>query len=198
MSATSKNTHDSADKRRPFKWSAIKDEAAQDLAIGLLTDEQIASKLKIGLRTLGDWKARGDFKARIESNLTEHRAQVRRRGISVIENRIAHLQHRHGLLNRVVKERGESPEMQSVAGGRTGLLVHNVKSVGAGVTAERIDLYEVDTGLLKELREHEKQVAQELGQWTEKTQHSGVIQFHPITLEGDKEISADDDPVSRS
>lgn len=33
--------------------------------------------------------------------------------------------------------------------------------------------YELDTGLLKELREHEKQAAQELGQWTERKELSG-------------------------
>jgi hypothetical protein len=31
-----------------------------------------------------------------------------------------------------------------------------------------VEEYEVDTGLLKELREHEKQAAQELGQWSDK------------------------------
>jgi hypothetical protein len=31
-----------------------------------------------------------------------------------------------------------------------------------------VEEYQVDTRLLKELREHKKQAAQELGQWSEK------------------------------
>jgi hypothetical protein len=57
--------------------------------------------------------------------------------------------------------------MQEAAGGTTGLLVRTVKSVGKGNDAELIDLYEVDTGLLREIREFSKQAAQELGQWTD-------------------------------
>jgi hypothetical protein len=32
-----------------------------------------------------------------------------------------------------------------------------------------VEEYEVDTGLLKALLDHEKQAAQELGQWSEKS-----------------------------
>ena len=62
-------------------------------------------------------------------------------------------------------------DVQDVAGGRTGLIVHNVKGVGKGDDFKLIDVYEVDTSLLKEMREHEKQAAIEVGQWQEKVQH---------------------------
>lgn len=43
--------------------------------------------------------------------------------------------------------------------------------------------YELDTGLLKELREHEKQAAQELGQWTERKDiTSGDKPLVPLAL----------------
>lgn len=150
----------------------MKEEAALLSALDELTDESIAAKLDVGLRTLGEWKSHPDFKARVDLHISELRARVRRRGIAIVENRVAHLQRRHDLMNEVIVERGKSREMQGVPGGATGLMVHNVKAVGSGENAERIDLYEVDTALLKELREHERQAAQELGQWQDKIDHT--------------------------
>lgn len=140
-----------------------------------LTDKQIAEQLEIGLRTLGDWKANVEFRARVTSHIDEFRVRVRRRGIAIVENRVSHLQRRHDLMNQVIAQRAADPDMANVPGGPTGLMVHNVKSVGAGEFAERIDLYEVDTAILKELREHERQAAQELGQWLERSETSGLL-----------------------
>lgn len=67
-----------------------------------------------------------------------------------------------------------------MAGGKTGLIVHNVKGVGKGDDFQLIDLYEVDTGLLREMREHEKQAAQELGDWTERVQHDGALSIRYV------------------
>jgi hypothetical protein len=46
----------------------------------------------------------------------------------------------------------------------TGLMVHNLKGVGTGDAAKVVDQYEVDTGLLAELRAIERAAAEELGQ----------------------------------
>lgn len=159
-----------------FQWSKKKEDAALLVSMDELIDEDIASKLDIGLRTLGGWKTAPEFKSRVDEYISEFRARVRRRGIAIIENRVAHLQRRHDLMNRIICERGASEEMRSVPGGTTGLIVHNVKSIGSGPDAERVDLYEVDAPLLKELREHEKQAAQELGQWADKVDHSGTVE----------------------
>lgn len=167
--------HEIATSCPPLKWSKVKEDAALLVAVDELTDDAIVANLGIGKRTLGDWKAHPDFKARVDSHISEFRARVRRRGIAIVENRVAHLQRRHDKLNQVIIERGQSLEMQEIPGGKTGLLVHNVKSVGYGENSERVDLYEVDTGLLQELRQHEKQAAQELGQWAEKHDVSGEI-----------------------
>jgi hypothetical protein len=65
--------------------------------------------------------------------------------------------------------------------------VHKLKSVGGGEYAQMVDEYEVDAGLLKELRAHEEQAARELGQWTDKATlgNSGgplIIQFASIPV----------------
>jgi hypothetical protein len=49
-----------------------------------------------------------------------------------------------------------------------------------------VEEYQVDTGLLKELREHEKQAAQELGQWSEKARvEQGPIEVQVVWSQED-------------
>lgn len=57
--------------------------------------------------------------------------------------------------------------------------------------------YAVDTGLLKELREHEKQAAQEMGQWTEKqdiTSGGKTLDLASLVLAAREDRHADRDP----
>jgi hypothetical protein len=151
-----------------FKWSEPKRTAARLLAEGNLTDTEIATLAGVCRKTLWTWKQVPEFEATIESHLEEFRQEVRRRGLACRERRIRALNERWNELQRIVQERAAAPAMADVPGGATGLLLHHVKSVGSGEKARLVDFYEVDTGLLKELRELEKQAAQELGQWVEK------------------------------
>ena len=77
--------------------------------------------------------------------------------------RVKALQNRWDRMRRVIDERAASPDFAEVPGGITGLLVKDYK----GKAADTL-VYKVDTGLLAELRNHEKQAAEELGQWSEK------------------------------
>lgn len=102
--------------------------------------------------------------------------------LAIRENRIAHVQARHRLLNQVIEERGADMELcescrrpedehpwqdefrgcssfHAIPGGTTGLIVRKIKATGTE--------YAVDTGILSELREMEKHIAVELGQWQE-------------------------------
>jgi hypothetical protein len=135
--------------------------------------------MQVGTRTLGQWKEHPHFMARVEGHINEFRRRVRLRGIAILENRVAALQDRWDKLKQVIKERGESSEMQTVAGGKTGLLVRQLKKVGAGADAEMVEEFVLDAALLKEMREHEKQAAQELGQWSDKHEHDhgGAVQI---------------------
>lgn len=96
------------------------------------------------------------------------RAEIRDRNA-----RVEALQDRWDRMKRVIAERAEDPRMQDVPGGTTGLLVERCKKIGNGEDAELVSEYEVDTGLLKEMRAHEEQAAKELGQWVEKQEVSG-------------------------
>lgn len=89
--------------------------------------------------------------------------------------------------------------MVGIPGGETGLLVRKYKNLGSGDNARTVEEYEVDTGLLAELRAHEKQAAEELGQWitkgdvTSKGEQVGVTVIQLPT----KELHADDQAAAR-
>lgn len=156
-----------------------------------LTIEAIAERADTTPQSIYNWKKTEDFQNLITLCRAEYRKRIETTGIANLENRLDALGDRWRRMKRIIEERSRSPEMANVPGGQTGLIVHQVKGVGKGEDFQIVDEYVVDTGLLKEMREHEKQAAQELGQWVEKKEHSGNVTFNPITLDGDKEAAAD-------
>jgi hypothetical protein len=74
---------------------------------------------------------------------------------------------RHALLKQVISERGQDVNMKDVPGGKTGLLVKDYK--GQGI----FPVYKLDAALLKEMRDLEREIAIELGQWAERKEVSG-------------------------
>lgn len=63
-------------------------------------------------------------------------------------------------------------------GGSSGLVVHDLKVVGTGRNTMIIDEYKVDTGTLATEAALTKQLAQELGQFTEKTETTQVKKLY--------------------
>lgn len=145
-----------------------RDRAAVMVAADVMTDEDIASDLSISRQTLARWKNEAKFKARVAAIVEETRKALVARGIVEKQNRLNALNDRWDRMKRVIEQRAEV-HSDYAGGGDTGLIVKQTKGIGKGEDFQVIEEYAVDTGLLKELREHEKQAAQELGQWTEKT-----------------------------
>lgn len=132
-----------------------------------LSDEEIASSVGVSRRALANWRDLPLFAARVQQIIADLRAAILAEGIANKQNRIDKLVERHRLLEQVIVERG-------VAGGNapgtaTGLLVRTYKAVGIGSDMTLMEEWSVDTSLLSEMRQTEKQAAQELGQWSEKT-----------------------------
>src|ERR1035437_1429390 len=69
------------------------------------------------------------------------------------------------------------PDFADVPGGTTGLLCKDYK----GKVADTV-VYKVDTGLLAELRGHERQAAEELGQWKTRVEERKVIDASPAAM----------------
>lgn len=129
-----------------------------------LTDEKIAAAIRISKRQLERWKAVPEFAARVEQHREKWRAEIEAEGIANRQNRVDAQNDRWRRMQQVIDARAKDESMKHVPGGETGLLAHDVKGVGRGEDFQLIDVYAVDTGLLKEMREHEKLTAEELGQ----------------------------------
>jgi len=151
-----------------FPWSQQSVDAAQLLSEGKLRQDEIAERVGVHRNTILRWLKDSEFSSHVDSLVDDYRKAVRRRGLAILERRVESVNDRWLRLRRVIEERADDPDMATVPGGRTGLIVKDYKTVGAGESATVMPIYSVDTALLKEIREHEKQAAQELGQWTEK------------------------------
>lgn len=165
-----------------------------------LSDEEIAGKVGISRRTLTNWKRDPAFQERVTEMVAQFAEQAASHAIADLDHRIRRYQARADALDGIVAERAADPTMQEVPGGRSGYLVRQLKSImvtyepepnqdgeiepGARATMVRQQLaeYAVDTGLLKELRELDKQAAIESGQWAEKREITGASGA-PLTIQ---------------
>lgn len=167
--------------------SKVQEAAARAVAEDKLPDTKIAEAAGVTVWTLDKWKQRPAFRARVEEHRQLWRDQIKAEGIANKQNRIDALNERHRLMTEVIAARAKAHQWRSraaqeadpegfdfqaytAAGAETGLMVHVVTYLKDG----RREEWAVDTGLLKELREHEKQAAQEMGQWNEKDDGQAV------------------------
>ncbi len=159
----------------PFRWTEQTELAASLLVAGDLSLDDVASRVGVTRKTIYSWRHHPEFKSRVEEELASFRDEVRRLGIGTVERRVEALNDRWQRLRRVVEARAQDPDMASVPGGSTGLVVvDQIRGVGEGDNFKLISTFAVDTSLLKELREIEKQAAQELGQWQVKAESRAV------------------------
>lgn len=161
-----------------WTWDENRRLTAQLIAEGELSDAQIGERVGVARSTIWQWRQVAEFMAGVDAEIHAADRALQRRRISRVEQRVAALNDRWLRLQRVITARSTDPNCLRGAGGDTGLLAHKVRMIGSGENAMPVDEFEVDTGLLKELREIEKQAAIELGQWEEKQAISGLQQAH--------------------
>jgi phage terminase small subunit len=122
----------------------------------------------------------------IAAAIEAFRAEIKTQGIAHQQNRVSSYNHRWTLLEQVRAERAADPWLSDVPGGTTGLVVKQLKTVkhqylpdpddeDGKASQALIETWEsaVDTGLLREWRELEKQAAQDVGDWTERKEVTG-------------------------
>lgn len=200
-------------KRTPAVVQARRAAIAKGV-IDLKPTSKIAEELGIGRKAVWVEANQPETKALIQEWMKPHHDRLKRiagqavaqveRALTLDEegrlDRIAALTDRIQKMRQVISDRSEeaglSDELSSIPGMLTGTMVHRQKAIGSfGVTTE----YEVDSGLLKELREHEKQLRDELNDFTpnlaaiararelmelaEGTKHDGGIKPTGGTLE---------------
>jgi hypothetical protein len=147
-----------------FDWSFKSEQASRLVAEDKLSDEDIASKVKIGRTTLWRWKDHPDFKERVTSLVEAFRQAVLTEGIADRINRVKRLDTDWKRMQALIEARADETP-RDVPGASTGLVVRKEKETKFGTVIE----YAADTGLLAELRATEMQAAKELGQWVEKS-----------------------------
>jgi hypothetical protein len=151
-----------------------RERAAALLADGELTSEEVADKVGVNRWTLWSWRRHPEFAARVRQITERASEELERHAIARKLRRMAGYDRRWRALHQVIEERANDPALQGVPGGKTGLLVRAVKVIGSGESAREVVEYELDTALLKELRELEKQAAVEAGQWATKSEVRGA------------------------
>jgi hypothetical protein len=157
-----------------FRWGQASERAALLVAEGDLSYPAIADRLGVARMTLWRWRQAPEFRARVAEHLAEIREDVRRCGVADRHRRVAAYNARWSKLNGVIEARAKDPAMQGVPGGATGLLVRKVRRLAVEADGDdrkrtrEVEEFVVDGVLLRELRELEKQAAQDLGQWAER------------------------------
>jgi len=144
------------------------EKAAALLAVDSISDVEIAAKCGITDRSLNRWKSNPQFAARVQKLRDEAAERIREEvittGIADRVNRVKRLNDDWIRMQQVIKERGESAEMEEIPGGQTGLLVRQIKGIGKGEDFQIVEMYAVDAALLSQLTAHEAAAAKELGQ----------------------------------
>jgi Terminase small subunit len=114
-------------------------------------------------------------KPMIQSAIQAWRDEAKQAAITEVSYRINRLDDLESRLWDVVADRSAAYANSDVIGGDSGLVVRTYKVVGGGENAQMVEEYQVDTGLIREIRALHEQAAKETGQWLEKHEHSGSI-----------------------
>jgi hypothetical protein len=166
-----------------MKLTAKHQTAAVLVAEDRLTDEQIASEVRVHRATLAKWKQQPEFIASVSGHTSRLTEQALECGIARREVRLSVLQEAHSKLLRLIDERAAAPEMQHVPGGKTGLLVRTEKIVGVGAGARTIEEFSFDASVVRELRSLHERAAKELGQEVERREVGGSLGITPELID---------------
>lgn len=156
-----------------YRWNKASTRAAQLVAEDALTDEQIADQVGWSRASLTRLKRRPEFQARVASIVADTAAALKAKGIAEAQARIDDHVDLHKRLRQIIEERAADETWADKPGWKSGLLVHNIKQVGAGPYASTVDVFDTDTALVNTINANKKQIAQERGQWAEKRELTG-------------------------
>lgn len=161
-------------RTKPFKWNAKKQAAARLLAEDALSDRAIAAKVGCSRAQMSEWKLVPEFSAKIKAIVAELGERSLRYAIARRHRRVGKLDRLLKRVESVIRERSEDPDMQTIPGGKTGLVViKECKTIGEGENRSMFIEVAFDAALVKEARELMKEASIETGQRTEKRELTG-------------------------
>lgn len=170
-----------------FRWSRKRVFAAEQLAEGQLTHEQIATVAGVRRNSITRWLRHPVFAARVAEIVEAAQKAAYEASIARKVNRINDLIDLRDRLFAVIRERAADPAMALIPGGKSGLLVRETKYVkvyAAPATPQgtaqptrqvvEVEFYTVDNATIKSILAVEEQMAREQGEWTEKRELTGA------------------------
>jgi hypothetical protein len=157
-------------------------------AEGELSDNGIARLCGITRRTLMRWKKLPAVQQKMVEHLTLSKLHSEVQMISERHERIADMDARSQNLQDIIRARANSPEMGSIPGGRTGLMVRG-KVVRSRWHGGLIANYGLDIGLLQELSRLEVAAAKALGQW-QRPKYQPIVSSMSTGLASGKQYRA--------
>lgn len=184
-------------KEKGFQWNARRLTAVTLIAEGRDIAE-VAGLLNCSRDTIYRWSSTPEFQEKLNSIVCQLEKRFIKKSLENRTHRVDKLTQLFDKMMLVVERRARDMgerEIEGVlvaeeaSGTSSGLLIRDYKD-GSRV-------YKFDRGLVAEMRETLKQIAQELGQWTEKREET-QINFDPSTLTDDqlKRIAAGEHPAS--
>lgn len=142
---------------RGFKWVKV----AQAISEGK-TNVEAAAIAEVSPAAIWHWRRHpkfiqllGRYQERVERESAATGAALRSARMRKINRHVARIE-------KVFDERAEQLK-DLVAGGSSGLIAHDQKSIGSGPNAEIVDVYEFDAALSREYRGVLEQAAKEIG-----------------------------------
>lgn len=135
-------------------------------------------------RTLQAVGAENLSKPLIVAAIAEYRSCLKLGSLDTAQQRVDVLLDLAQRFLTVIAERAADPGMQDIPGGKTGLVVRQWKGAGSQIREE----FAPDTALSAEIRATVKQIAQEKGQWSEKSEITGK-NGGPIVLSQGPDLS---------
>lgn len=163
-------------KRDVWQWNANRDNAANLIAEGRMSYKQISEVTGLSVSRLKMWMAsKGEFVKRVDHYIEQWAKRFMTQGIAAKHNRCRILQEMSDKMLEVVRQRQAKYTGFKSPGVDTGIMVRTVKAVGHGAKTKIVRGWDVDHSLIREIRETSKMMAQEVGDWSEKTENTNTV-----------------------
>jgi len=176
-----------------FDWTPKSTLAATMLAEGCWTRAQVALAAGVTANTIWNWMHKPAFAKAVEQVKQRYWEEAADIGMQRKTERARRLADRLDRIHRVIEERAAAgssraesqaygidfdEDLAAAPGGGSGIVVHQKRQIGTGKNAEIIDEYVVDTATLHTEAALSKQLAQEIGQWTEKSESTVIKKLY--------------------
>jgi hypothetical protein len=164
----------------PWSWTAERERAAELVADGAYTMEQIAEACGVDRRTILEWRHNPEFRDRVHEHLAAWRAKLASEGLAIKANRIALIMARAAMIRGVIRARGKlNVNAPGTTTAQKGCQVRTWKSLGGGDMTQIVEEFAVDVATLEKEQGYCQYIATELGEWQNAITVSGTLSNEP-------------------